>query len=238
MDRQTALSTIRLLSLFLHESGIPIPRDRSTDNELSPLNNMFTLLNIGSSSSLIVTVTGQISPDEFLVTVVISSNSSALMQPTISATMVNSAILHPVQLVQARSAVICASYLESICFMMFMEHLRLPGSHGRAVPWDPSSSGILDEILAKLAQKLRQDVLNLAIKNASMTIDKSRQSSPASGSISIWAFTLSERTHRRSTPSPVNRTRWGSIDLDLAMVDARDQSPSRRGPLRKRYGDV
>ncbi|KAI0783730.1 hypothetical protein C8Q75DRAFT_416795 [Abortiporus biennis] len=94
--------------------------------------------------------------------------------------MVNSAILHPVQLVQARSAVIYASYLESICFMMFMEHLRLPGSHGRAVPWDPSSSGILDEILAKLAQKLRQDVLNLAIKNASMTIDKSRQSSPAS----------------------------------------------------------
>ncbi|KAI0781882.1 hypothetical protein C8Q75DRAFT_840013 [Abortiporus biennis] len=43
--------------------------------------------------------------------------------------------------------------------------LHLPGSYGYVFLWDPPSFGIPDMILEKLAQKLRQDVIRLAVKN-------------------------------------------------------------------------
>ena len=76
--RAVAISTIRLLSLFPHEFtlGKPISRDRENkDRELSLFNHISTLLNTGSPNSLVLAVTGQLSPQDFIATVVVSSNS-------------------------------------------------------------------------------------------------------------------------------------------------------------------
>ena len=60
--------------------------------------------------------------------------------------------------------------------------LCLPGTHGHILPWDPPSFGIPEGVLAELAEKLRQEAIRLAIKNATKKITRSGQSSPASRS--------------------------------------------------------
>ncbi|KAI0781887.1 hypothetical protein C8Q75DRAFT_545185 [Abortiporus biennis] len=60
--------------------------------------------------------------------------------------------------------------------------IHLPGTHGHVFPWDPPSFGIPDTILDKLAQKLRQDIIRLAVNNASTITNRSGQSSPTSDS--------------------------------------------------------
>ncbi|KAI0781891.1 hypothetical protein C8Q75DRAFT_545321 [Abortiporus biennis] len=57
---------------------------------------------------------------------------------------------------------------------------HLPGTHGHVFPWDPPSFGIPDMILEKLVQKLRQDIICLAFKNASTISNRSGQLSPTS----------------------------------------------------------
>ncbi|KAI0781886.1 hypothetical protein C8Q75DRAFT_545201 [Abortiporus biennis] len=78
MDRQTSISTIRTLSYFLSNftTGKPIPRDRNKNGHLSFLNHISTMLNTGTPPSLVLAVTGQISPTNFEAAVVVSSNSN------------------------------------------------------------------------------------------------------------------------------------------------------------------
>ena len=89
MCRTLAISTIRLLSLFLHElaPGKPISRNGGKDRELSLFNHISTLLNTGSPNSLVLAVTGQLSPQDFIVTVVVSSNSTSNAKPKSSYTI-------------------------------------------------------------------------------------------------------------------------------------------------------
>ena len=58
--------------------------------------------------------------------------------------------------------------------------LHLPGSHGHVFPWDPPSFGVSDEVLVKLARKLQDEAIRLAIEDASEKVSRSRQSPPAS----------------------------------------------------------
>ena len=77
MRRDEAITTIRFLSICLHEPprGEQIPRDKKEDRELSLFNHLSTMLNIGMTPGLVPAVTGQMTKDDVIATVVVSSNS-------------------------------------------------------------------------------------------------------------------------------------------------------------------
>ena len=59
-------------------------------------------------------------------------------------------------------------------------NLRLPGSHGHVFPWDPPSFGVPDDVLVSMAMRLREEIIQCAIKAAPRRKDQSQQSSPTS----------------------------------------------------------
>ena len=76
MDRDEAVTTIRLLSLRLHSvlQNKRIPRDRKEDRELSLFNHLSTMLNTGCRPERVPAVTGEMTQDSALATVVVSSD--------------------------------------------------------------------------------------------------------------------------------------------------------------------
>ena len=64
--------------------------------------------------------------------------------------------------------------------------VRLQGTHGRIFAWDPPSFGIPAGVLETLAEKLKVEVVELALNRAAEEDDDaSRQSSPQSGTESL-----------------------------------------------------
>ena len=78
MRRDEAITTIRFLSICLHEpprgEQIPQARDKKEDRELSLFNHLSTMLNIGMTPGLVPAVTGQMTKDDVIATVVVSSD--------------------------------------------------------------------------------------------------------------------------------------------------------------------
>ena len=80
MSSEDAVSTIRFLSLCLHNFALPNDdlqdASKAEKSQLRRFSHLATMLNTGSPRSLVTAVTGKVTVEGISITVVISSNSS------------------------------------------------------------------------------------------------------------------------------------------------------------------